>query len=114
MNRGTRNLASFSFNLPGVTEDFKNAVWFGSDIGHALAITARGIISRAFGERGERIWNSERPQDILAVQAAFGRAAMNLAQLGMLQAGPDVSRRGACQEKSGDVWSVDYAKSFGV
>jgi len=101
MNRGTRNLALFDFGLPGVVEDFKNAVWFGSDVGHALAVTARGIISWAYGERGERVWNSTAPQDIVAVQAAFGRAAMNLAQLGLLQAGPDVPRRGACQEKSG-------------
>lgn len=99
MNHGSRNLASFGFELPGVAEDFKTAIWFGSDIGCALAVAARGIISRAFGERGEHVWNSNEPQDMLAVQAAFGRAAMNLARSGLL-ASRDAPVCGSCQGKS--------------
>ncbi len=92
MNRGSRNIAASGFSVPGVADDFKNAVWFGSDAGHALAIAARGIISRAFGERGEHVWNSSEPQDLLAVQAAFGRAAMNLSHDGLLKPDPEIPR----------------------
>ncbi len=99
MNTGSRNLAAFGFSLPGVADDFHTAIWFGSDIGQALAVAARGIISRAFGERGERVWNSNEPQDMLAVQAAFGRAAMNLAHDGLLES-RNAPRQRVCQEKS--------------
>ncbi len=87
MNNGSKALADTGFGLPGVEDDFDTAVHFGSDVGHALAVTARGIISLTFGDRrGEQVWNSDAPQDRLAVQAAYGRAAINLARAGKLAA----------------------------
>ncbi len=91
MTRGLERLAAIGFDT-NIRDAFTTAVWFHSDAGHAMACAARELIGKVFGRRAEHVWNSRAPQDMLAVQAAFGRVAMNLAHDSLLRPGADIPR----------------------